>query len=107
MVAALKKLFEETSEALGGGRAPTVKKREIEDNSKKLGGLLVKLNAGDVSPQVSGKLQQLTGALTAHEFESAMKIQVQLLPYPLISYWFWSSFFPTTISGRSNCNRLG
>ena len=76
VIASMKKLFEETAEAAGGAKAPMVKRREVEDNSKKLGGLFVKLNSGDVSPQVAGKLLQLSQFLAAKDFDSAMRIQV-------------------------------
>ncbi|KAI8537751.1 hypothetical protein RHMOL_Rhmol09G0049200 [Rhododendron molle] len=41
-------LFNETSEALGGSHANPVKKREIEDNSRKIGALFAKLSSGDI-----------------------------------------------------------
>lgn len=45
----LTRLFNETSEALGGSRANPARKREIEDNSRKFGALFAKLNSGDIS----------------------------------------------------------
>lgn len=78
VVAILTRLFHETLEQAGGARAPPLKKREIDDNSKKLGGLFYKLNVGDVSPQVSGKLQHLCQAVAAGDYDTAMKMQVGL-----------------------------
>ncbi|KAA8520202.1 hypothetical protein F0562_014458 [Nyssa sinensis] len=49
VITTLTRLFNETSEALGGSRANPAKKREIEDNSRKLGALFAKLNSGDIS----------------------------------------------------------
>lgn len=48
IVTTLTRLFNETSDALGGSRANPARKREIEDNSKRLGGLFAKLNSGDI-----------------------------------------------------------
>ncbi|GLT51506.1 hypothetical protein SLA2020_249120 [Shorea laevis] len=44
VITTLTRLFHETSEALGGSRANPAKKREIEDNSRKIGALFAKLN---------------------------------------------------------------
>ncbi|KAL5079165.1 hypothetical protein RYX36_007586 [Vicia faba] len=63
IVTTLTRLFNETSEALGGSRANPAKRREIEDNSKRLGGLFAKLNSGDISKNASDKLLQLCQAL--------------------------------------------
>ncbi|KAJ7949218.1 protein transport protein SEC31-like B [Quillaja saponaria] len=78
IVTTLTRLFNETSEALGGSRANPAKKREIEDNSKKLGGLFAKLNSGDISKNASDKLLQLSQALDNGDFGSALQIQVHL-----------------------------
>ncbi|CAJ2636276.1 unnamed protein product [Trifolium pratense] len=69
-------LFNETSEALGGPRANVPKKREIEDNSKKLGGLFAKLNSGDISKNVSDKLLQLCQAIDIGDFMNSLQIQI-------------------------------
>lgn len=76
MVATLTKLFNETSEALGGSKANAKSKREIEDNSKKLGALFVKLNSGNLSPNASAKLIQLCQYLHAGDFAAALHVQV-------------------------------
>ncbi|KAK4285446.1 hypothetical protein QN277_002141 [Acacia crassicarpa] len=78
IVTTLTRLFNETSEALGGSRANPAKKREIEDNSKKLGGLFAKLNGGDISKNASDKLLQLCQALDNGDFGTALQIQVLL-----------------------------
>jgi protein transport protein SEC31 len=54
------------------------KKREMDDSSKRLGGLLWKLNRHDVTPGVVGKLQQLCAALDKGDFTTAGNVQVQL-----------------------------
>lgn len=70
------RLFNETSEALGGARANPAKKREIDDNSKKLGALFLKLNNGDISKNAAEKLVQLCQALDNGDFSIALQIQV-------------------------------
>ena len=77
VIATLTRLFNETSEALGGSRANPAKKREIEDNSKKLGALFAKLNSGDISKNAAEKLVQLCQALDNGDFATALQIQVQ------------------------------
>lgn len=76
VITTLTKLFNETSEALGGSRANPAKKREIEDNSKKFGSLFEKLNSGDISKNAGEKLVQLCQALDRGDFSSALQIQV-------------------------------
>lgn len=76
VVATLTRLYNETSEALGGMHANPSKKREIEDNSKKIGSLFAKLNGGDLSPNAASKLRQLCQALDASDFASALHTQV-------------------------------
>jgi protein transport protein SEC31 len=78
VVSTLTRLFDETSAFLGGARAPPAKKREIEDNSRKLGALFVKLNSADLSANASTKLGQLCQAINAGDYTSAMQIQVAL-----------------------------
>lgn len=76
VISTLTRLFTETSEAMGGSHAVPAKKREIDDNSKKLGALFVKLNSGDISKNASEKLVQLCQALDRGDFPTALKIQV-------------------------------
>lgn len=76
VVTTLTRLFNETCEALGGARANPAKKREIEDNSKKIGALFVKLNSGDISKNAAEKLVQLCQALDNGDFSTALQIQV-------------------------------
>ncbi|XP_028760563.1 protein transport protein SEC31 homolog B [Neltuma alba] len=78
IVITLTRLFNETSEALGGSRANPAKKREIEDNSKRIGGLFAKLNSGDISKNAADKLLQLCQALDKGDFTTALQIQVLL-----------------------------
>lgn len=79
VVTTLSRLFDETSTFLGGVKAPPAKKREIEDNSRKLGGLFVKLNSADLSANASMKLVQLCQALNGGDYGTAMQIQVHSL----------------------------
>lgn len=76
MITILTRLFHETSEALGGARANPAKKKEIEDYSRKMGGLFAKLNSGDISKNASEKLVQLCQALDNGDFTTALQIQV-------------------------------
>ena len=76
VIGTLTRLFDETSKALGGSQATQAKKREIEDNSRKIGALFSKLNSGDISPNVSSKLIQLCSAIDASDFATAMHLQV-------------------------------
>ena len=84
--------------ACGGGHAPNrsqsaramkrmceaaagahpARKREVEDSSKRLAGLLWKLNRADVSASVCGKLLQLCAALDAGDIAGASQAQVAL-----------------------------
>jgi protein transport protein SEC31 len=77
----LTRLFDETSRALGGPQGNPAKKREIEDNSKRIGDLFVKLNCGDISPSVTSKLLQLCSALDNRDFASAIQVQVMCFHY--------------------------
>ncbi|XP_010459526.1 PREDICTED: protein transport protein SEC31 homolog A-like [Camelina sativa] len=77
IVATLTRLFREIYEPLGGNsRANPTKKREIENNSRKLGTLFVKLNNGDISKNAAEKLAHLCQALDKHDFGAALQIQV-------------------------------
>lgn len=76
VIATLTRLFNETSEAVGGARANAAKKREIEDNSKKFGALFAKLNTGDISKNAADKLVQLCQALDNGDYSTALQIQV-------------------------------
>lgn len=110
IVTTLTRLFNETSDALGGSRANPAKKREIEDNSKRLGGLFAKLNSGDISKNASDKLLQLCQSLDNGDFGSALQIQVSIafrkckLLY-LAPFTFCSSF--TCVAGSSYYYRVG
>ncbi|KAK8929022.1 hypothetical protein KSP39_PZI017551 [Platanthera zijinensis] len=54
VIGTLTRLYQETSESLGQ-RADPAKKREIEDNSRKIGALFAKLNSGDISLNASSQ----------------------------------------------------
>ena len=58
--------------------AHPARKREVEDSSKRLAGLLWKLNRADVSTSVCGKLLQLCAALDAGDIAGASQAQVAL-----------------------------
>ncbi|KAL8154969.1 hypothetical protein AgCh_000362 [Apium graveolens] len=79
VITTLTRLFNETSEALGGPRANPAKKREIDDNSKKIGALFAKLNSNDISKNAVEKLVQLCQALDNGDFSTALQIQVVFL----------------------------
>ena len=57
---------------------PAARKREMDDNSKRLGGLFWKLNEGQVSQHVVAKLLQLCGALDQGNWPGASHVQVEL-----------------------------
>jgi protein transport protein SEC31 len=75
IVASLQTLFGQCESAAG---AHPARKREVEDSSKRLAGLLWKLNRADVSPSVHGKLSQLCAALDAGDIAGASQAQVAL-----------------------------
>ncbi|KAI4339079.1 hypothetical protein MLD38_024060 [Melastoma candidum] len=93
VVVTLTRLFNESSEVLGGSRANPAKKREIEDNSRKIGALFAKLNSGDISKNAADKLVQLCQALDRGDFSTALQIQVQLTT----SEWDECSFWLATL----------
>ncbi|CAI9102929.1 OLC1v1001324C2 [Oldenlandia corymbosa var. corymbosa] len=78
VITTLTRLFHETSEALGGSRAIPAKRKEIDDNSRKLGVLFVKLNSGDISKRAAEKLTLICQALDNSDFATALKLQVEL-----------------------------
>uniref|UniRef100_A0A1J3JSN5 Protein transport protein SEC31-like protein B n=1 Tax=Noccaea caerulescens TaxID=107243 RepID=A0A1J3JSN5_NOCCA len=102
VIATLTRLFNETSEALGGARANPAKKREIEDNSRKLGALFVKLNSGDISKNAADKLAQLCQALDNHDFSAALQIQVLLTTSEWDECNFWLATLKRMIKARQN-----
>ncbi|VVB06729.1 unnamed protein product [Arabis nemorensis] len=102
VIATLTRLFNETSEALGGARAKPVKKREIEDNSVKLGALFVKLNSGDISKNAADKLAQLCQALDNHDFGAALQLQILLTTSEWDEGNFWLPTLKRMIKARQN-----
>ncbi|KAG7674441.1 hypothetical protein KSW81_000096 [Nannochloris sp. 'desiccata'] len=58
--------------------AHPAKRRELDDASKKIGALLWKLNQGEISPSVAGKLQQMCAALDMGDFATVGHVQVQM-----------------------------
>lgn len=76
------------------------KKREMEDNNKKLGQLLWRLNAGDVSEGVAPKLIQLCQAIDAADWHSANHIQVQMTTTDWEECGFWLSAVKRLIKMR-------
>ncbi|XP_042010022.1 protein transport protein SEC31 homolog B-like [Salvia splendens] len=102
VIATLTRLFNETSEALGGSRANPAKKREIEDNSKKLGALFAKLNSGDISKNAAEKLVQLCRALDNGDFSTALQIQVILTTSDWDECNFWLATLKRMIKTRQN-----
>jgi len=63
-------------ESLAG--AHPAKRRELDDASKKIGALLWKLNEGEISPSVGGKLQQMCAALDIGDYPTVGHVQVQM-----------------------------
>ncbi|XP_031127310.1 protein transport protein SEC31 homolog B-like [Ipomoea triloba] len=102
VVTTLTRLFNETSEALGGQRANPAKKREIEDNSKKLGALFAKLNSGDISKNAAEKLVQLCRALDNGDFGTALQIQVLLTTSDWDECNFWLATLKRMIKMRQS-----
>ncbi|KAL0429212.1 UNVERIFIED_CONTAM: protein transport protein SEC31B [Sesamum radiatum] len=102
VIATLTRLFNETTEALGGSRANPAKKREIEDNSKKLGALFAKLNSGDISKNAAEKLVQLCQALDSGDFGTALQIQVLLTTSDWDECNFWLATLKRMIKTRQN-----
>ncbi|GJN10809.1 hypothetical protein PR202_ga28936 [Eleusine coracana subsp. coracana] len=102
VIATLTRLFDETSKALGGSQATQAKKREIEDNSRKIGALFAKLNSGDISPNVSSKLIQLCSALDSSDFATAMHLQVLLTTSDWDECNFWLAALKRMIKTRQN-----
>ncbi|PKU77187.1 protein transport protein SEC31 homolog B [Dendrobium catenatum] len=102
VIGTLTRLYNETSEALGGQRANPARKREIEDNSRKIGVLFAKLNSGDISPNASSKLRQLCQALDAGDFASALHIQVLLTTSDWDECNFWLAALKRMIKTRQN-----
>ncbi|GER48620.1 transport protein SEC31 [Striga asiatica] len=102
VITTLTKLFNKTSEALGGPLANPAKKREIEDNSKKLGALFAKLNSRDISANAAEKLVQLCQALDNGDFSTALQIQVLLTTSDWDECNFWLATLKRMIKTRSN-----
>ncbi|XP_012065636.2 protein transport protein SEC31 homolog B [Jatropha curcas] len=100
VVSTLTRLFNETSEALGGSRANPARKREIEDNSRKIGALFAKLNSGDISKNASDKLVQLCQALDKNDFSTALQIQVLLTTSEWDECNFWLATLKRMIKTR-------
>ncbi|KAK6933923.1 WD40 repeat [Dillenia turbinata] len=102
VITTLTKLFNETSEALGGARANPGKKREIEDNSRKIGALFAKLNSGDISKNAADKLVQLCQALDNGDFGTALQIQVLLTTSEWDECNFWLATLKRMIKTRQS-----
>ncbi|XWS77372.1 hypothetical protein CRYUN_Cryun01aG0255700 [Craigia yunnanensis] len=102
VITTLTRLFNETSQALGGSRANPAKKREIEDNSRKIGALFAKLNSGDISKNASDKLIQLCQALDNNDFGTALQIQVLLTTSEWDECNFWLATLKRMIKTRQN-----
>ncbi|XVF79668.1 hypothetical protein PTKIN_Ptkin15bG0007600 [Pterospermum kingtungense] len=102
VITTLTRLFNETSQALGGTRANPAKKREIDDNSRKIGALFAKLNSGDISKNASDKLIQLCQALDNNDFGTALQIQVLLTTSEWDECNFWLATLKRMIKTRQN-----
>ncbi|KAI3744025.1 hypothetical protein L1987_57097 [Smallanthus sonchifolius] len=102
VIGTLTRLFNETSEALGGSNAVPAKRREIDDNSKKIGALFTKLNSGDISKNAAEKLVQLCQSLDRGDFATALKIQVDLTTSDWDECSFWLATLKRMIKIRQN-----
>ncbi|KAI3948570.1 hypothetical protein MKW92_027208 [Papaver armeniacum] len=102
VISTLTRLFNETSEALGGPRAAAAKKREIDDNSKKMGALFAKLNGSDISKNAADKLIQLCHALDNGDFATALQIQVQMTTSEWDECNFWLAALKRMIKTRQS-----
>ncbi|XP_047315605.1 protein transport protein SEC31 homolog B-like [Impatiens glandulifera] len=102
VIATLTRLFNETSEVLGGPRAVPAKKREIEDNSRKIGALYEKLNRGDISKNAAEKLVHISQALDNGDFNTALQVQVQLTTSDWDECNFWLTALKRMIKTRQN-----
>ncbi|KAL9675360.1 hypothetical protein QQ045_003562 [Rhodiola kirilowii] len=102
VISTLSRLFNETSEALGGSRANPAKRREIEDNSKKIGWLFANLNSGNISQNASLKLVELCQALDNGDFIKALQIQVQLTTNEWDECNFWLATLKRMIKTRQS-----
>lgn len=60
------------------GQQSSTRKREMDDNGKRLGTLFWKLNAGQLSGEVVGKLHQLAAAVNRGDWPGTQQIQVNL-----------------------------
>ncbi|CAM0907138.1 unnamed protein product [Alopecurus aequalis] len=99
VIATLTRLYDETAKALGGQPS---KKREIEDNSKKIGALFAKLNTGDISPNVSSNLIQMCSALDSSDLATALQIQIHLTTSDWDECNFWLSALKRMIKTKQN-----
>ncbi|KAF5946155.1 hypothetical protein HYC85_016383 [Camellia sinensis] len=103
VITTLMRLFNETSEALGGSRANPAKKREIEDNSRKIGALFAKLNSGDISKNAAEKLVQLCQALDNGDF-STCPPNPESNEFLFDPFWFCLAQVQLTTSDWDECN---
>ncbi|KAL1559573.1 transducin family protein / WD-40 repeat family protein [Salvia divinorum] len=102
VITTLTRLYNEITEALGGPRANPAKKREIEDNSRKLGALFAKLNTSDISKNAAEKLMQLCLALDKGDYCTALQIQVLLTTSDWDECNFWLSTLKRMMKTRQN-----
>lgn len=102
VVKAIRTLYDTCAAAVA---AQPGKKREMEDNAKRLGNLFWKLNKNDVSQSVANSLIQLAAALNARDVAAATQIQVRTLgPARFPSCCLWSAGRRVTSgAGRSRC----
>uniref|UniRef100_A0A0D6QV06 Sec16 Sec23-binding domain-containing protein n=1 Tax=Araucaria cunninghamii TaxID=56994 RepID=A0A0D6QV06_ARACU len=102
VISTLTRLYDETSQALGGARANPAKRREIDDNSRKIGSLFAKLNSGDISPNAASKLVHLCQALDSMDYATALQIQVGLTTSDWDECSFWLAALKRMIKTRQS-----
>ncbi|KAH9300540.1 hypothetical protein KI387_012123 [Taxus chinensis] len=102
VIGTLTRLYNETSAALGGAKTNPAKRREIDDNSRKIGSLFAKLNSGDISPNAATRLVQLCQALDSGDHATALQIQVGLTTSDWDECSFWLAALKRMIRTRQN-----
>jgi protein transport protein SEC31 len=86
----------------GAAGANPARKKEVEDSSKRVAGLLWKLNRADVSPSVCEKLTQLCAALDGGDVATASQVQVALTTHDWDEASSWLSGLKRLLKMRSS-----
>ncbi|UPR03903.1 protein transport protein SEC31 [Chloropicon primus] len=100
-VAVLKESYQVCARALEGNPG---KKREVQDNSRRIGILFWKLNNGDVKPSVKSALQEIAKALAGRDFATASKIHISLTTSDFDECGVWLTALKRIIKTRQQLN---